>query len=240
VIPAVRRVLRLTALALLLQLSASFPAKAHTLRMFAYVDGATIRGSVYFGASVAARDARVTVSGPGGETLFATVSDAEGAFRVPVQSRVDHHLVADTGDGHRAEFTIAARELSPSASAGQPASAEPRVDESRVDKQAAADRQKTAAPAELTAMIESAIARQMGPLRAEIAAFEERIWLRDVLGGLGYILGLAGLAAYFLSRQRQKGRCGPASAAAPATAAASGTAAAGDGAGGPTDRPACP
>lgn len=39
-------------------------------------------------------------------------------------------------------------------------------------------------------------------LREDIARLEHRIRLQDILGGIGYILGLAGLAAWFMARRR--------------------------------------
>lgn len=40
-------------------------------------------------------------------------------------------------------------------------------------------------------------------LREDIARLEARIRLQDILGGLGYILGLAGLSAWFMARRRR-------------------------------------
>ncbi|MCV2219504.1 hypothetical protein [Thauera sp. Sel9] len=39
-------------------------------------------------------------------------------------------------------------------------------------------------------------------LREDIARLEQRIRLQDILGGIGYILGLAGLSAWFMARRR--------------------------------------
>ncbi|WP_114648939.1 carboxypeptidase regulatory-like domain-containing protein [Pseudothauera hydrothermalis] len=39
-------------------------------------------------------------------------------------------------------------------------------------------------------------------LREDLSRLEHRIQLRDVLGGLGYIVGLFGLAAWFMARRR--------------------------------------
>jgi hypothetical protein len=39
-------------------------------------------------------------------------------------------------------------------------------------------------------------------LRRQLADYEQRIRLRDVLGGLGYLAGIAGVAFYFLGSRR--------------------------------------
>ena len=41
-------------------------------------------------------------------------------------------------------------------------------------------------------------------LRREFADYRNSTRLRDVLGGIGYILGLAGLAFYFLGVRRKE------------------------------------
>lgn len=54
----------------------------------------------------------------------------------------------------------------------------------------------------LAARIE-ALQSQVAALRQELAQFEQTIRLRDVLGGIGYIVGLAGVACYFLGLKRK-------------------------------------
>jgi nickel transport protein len=54
---------------------------------------------------------------------------------------------------------------------------------------------------ELAALIEQAVARQVRPLREELLAAQGRAGLRDVLGGIGYIFGLAGVLMWWRSRR---------------------------------------
>jgi len=48
----------------------------------------------------------------------------------------------------------------------------------------------------------SAAIRQIALLRQELDRWEHTCRLRDVLGGIGYIFGIAGVAFYFLGRRR--------------------------------------
>jgi nickel transport protein len=43
------------------------------------------------------------------------------------------------------------------------------------------------------AAVEQAVARQLRPVREELAAAQGQAGLRDILGGLGWILGIAGV-----------------------------------------------
>jgi len=50
-----------------------------------------------------------------------------------------------------------------------------------------------------------ALERQLAPIKAMLAeSREDRITLTDIIGGIGYIIGIFGLLGYFLSRKRQK------------------------------------
>lgn len=148
-------------------------AWAHAVKVFAAVEGEAIVGEVYFAGGAAAAGAEVVALDPKGAVLAATQTDAEGRFRLPVRRRVDHRILADTGAGHAGSFTIAAEAL-PDITAG------------------------TSEAGEADAGLE----RQITALRRDIARLEQRIWWRDIIGGLGYILGVFGLAAFLLGRRR--------------------------------------
>jgi nickel transport protein len=49
-----------------------------------------------------------------------------------------------------------------------------------------------------------ALGRQIRGLREQIEGYEEQVRFRDVLGGIGYIFGVAGIAFYFLGRRQQR------------------------------------
>ena len=58
---------------------------------------------------------------------------------------------------------------------------------------------------ELESMIGAAVAMRLRPLVREIRDLKDEIRLHDILGGIGYIVGLAGVAFYFLGT-RKRGR----------------------------------
>ena len=212
---------RRAALAALLLLTQANPALAHKLRVFAAAEGRLVTGSAYFAGGSPATGARVTVQDGQGQTLATLTPDAAGRFSYPAPGPIDLVVVAETGDGHRTEWRVAAADLA-SAFAGGPgapaAGPVPPADGPAGDaKSNAADpvgaaTTPAAAPAPtgpaaapdaaLEAAVERAVARQVRPLREELAAAQDRATLRDVLGGLGYILGLAGLALWWDARRR--------------------------------------
>ena len=180
----------------------SLPAQAHRLNVFASTDGAVIRGSVYFQGMTAASKAPVTVLDPEGALIAQMVADDAGRFAFEAARRVDHHIVADLSDGHRATFVVPAAQLPPSLPAPSlPAPAEAN-NGATATTGAEATPQAEPSAAAIEAIVEAAVARHVGPLREQIAAYEDKIRWRDVLGGIGYIVGMTGLAFYFLARRR--------------------------------------
>lgn len=175
-------------------------AEAHRLNVFASSDGAVIRGSVYFQGMRAARNAPVRVLDPEGAVLADVVTDEAGTFVFQAARRVDHRIVADLSDGHRAEFVVSAEQLP--LSLPSPSPQEPERTAGAVPEEAQAGLQAGVPAAAIEAIVESAVARHVGPLRQQIAAYEDRIRWHDVLGGIGYIVGMTGIACYFLARRR--------------------------------------
>jgi nickel transport protein len=191
-------------LAAVLIVALPFPAQAHRLNVFASADGAVIRGSVYFQGMIPARKAPVTVLDADGALLAEMVADDAGRFAFEATRRVDHRIVADLSDGHRATFVVAAAQLPPSLPA--PFEPAPGADRSANTAGEQATQQAIPPEAEIEAIVDAAVARHVGPLRQQIAAYEDKIRWNDVLGGIGYIVGMTGLAFYFLARRRAVGQ----------------------------------
>lgn len=193
-------------------LLAASPAFAHKLKVFALVDGDHIAGSTYFVGGAKAAGATVTVTDPQGTELARLVPDAEGAFRFRPMQRIDHVLVADSGDGHVARWIIAADALPVGVGAG--AGTKPTAD-LEFEPAAATTAPRDAEPIPsiartpisdeaLAAQIEQAVARQLRPLREQLDVHDARVRLQDVLGGIGYIAGLAGLALWWSAARRRR------------------------------------
>jgi len=196
-------------------------AQAHKLHVFAALDGKVIRGEAYFRGGGAAAGVPVQALGPGGEPLGQTTTDSQGKFSLPARFRCEHRLVFDAGGGHVGEYRLSAQQLPadlpPLSQAVSPdgtfASALPSATLEANPLPAAEPVEKEPPPnlssgplprdpsANLIGSIE-AVRTQMLELRAEFDAFRQETRLRDVLGGVGYILGLMGVVLYVVNRRR--------------------------------------
>lgn len=192
---------RLLVLAAALLLLAGAPALAHKIKVFATAEGASISGYVYFPGGGRPSGASVAVTGPGGEEIGRLTTDDRGAFSFEATRRIDHRFTVDTGDGHRGEFLVKAEQLPtalPGGKAGAISGDFGRAGPPAPTPQAAA----TMDTAALEDAVARAVAREVNPLREQIEAYEERIRLHDILGGLGWIAGVTGLAFFVLGRRR--------------------------------------
>ena len=196
--PVAGSTIRVVALTALLLTAGAGGAEAHRLKAFASVEGTTVNGSVYFAGMGAARGVDVKMLGPDGSLVAETTTDDQGKFAMTVPQRMDYRIVSDTGDGHRAEFLIRAAEFSELLPSQDPAPVQTAAG-------AAAEGAPIANPsaAALEAVIDRAIARQIGLLREQLDASESQLRLRDILGGLGWIAGITGVVCWVASRHRR-------------------------------------
>lgn len=183
---------------------AASPAHAHKLKVFATAVGERIEGTVYFVGGGPARGARILVESADGKLIEALNADATGAFTITAKVRMDHVIVTDSADGHSARTIIPASVLPAGLPLPPPGMGASAVDAGDSTAQAPAPSQAGTAGngAGMEASIAQAVAQQVAPLREQLSAYEDQVRLHDVLGGLGYILGLAGLFVWMRARRQ--------------------------------------
>jgi len=196
------------ALAAAVWLGAPAGARAHGLSLFAWTEGTTIRGEAYFIGGGRVRNAKVEVRDASGRRIGEATTDTEGRFQFVASRRAEHRFVLATADGHRAECIVRAADL-PASLPGPAVRAKPTtpppIPATRPMTQPAS------APVAGRGEFPAALRREIRQaVRRELTAHEQRTRLRDVIGGIGWILGLAGLAALLRRRRAgQGGREGP-------------------------------
>lgn len=153
-------------------------AYAHGIHLFAAAKGDVIRGKVTYSDGKPAVSIDITVSDSSGELVAELMTDELGVFEFTPTERVRHSIVADGGDGHRVEFTLEA--------AGLPAVTNPATVQGNSD---------------LEALIHEAVSRQINPLREQLDVHDRQVRIRDVIGGIGYIVGFMGLLAILKTRK---------------------------------------
>ncbi|MFC1526139.1 hypothetical protein ACFL6X_04935 [Candidatus Latescibacterota bacterium] len=166
---------------------------AHRVNVFAAVDGDTIRAEVYYNDGSPCRGAELIVLDAETREVTKGETDTEGRYAFAVPEVAPLTLVVEASLGHRAEFELSAADLSLPApgvtTRGRANSGEQQV--------LAADGGQ--APA--TPSVQGRLASLERAVR-RLEKAHEAAGLRDAIGGIGYILGLAGLWALLASRRK--------------------------------------
>lgn len=158
-------------------LALGLTASAHRVRVFAALEDGVAKGSVYFSKGAKAANVKVEVQDAAGKRLADVETDANGEFQYKPAGDGTLKFVVNTGDGHVCGYTL-----------GGSAAATP-----------------AAAPAPLPDAGTKELSRQIRALQQQLDDYGAQTQLRDVVGGIGYIVGMAGLWAFFLARRKKGG-----------------------------------
>jgi len=192
------------------------PALAHKVYVYAWVEGDRVQVEGYFNRSQKAQGSLVEVFGPDGRKLLEGKTDEKGLFSFKIPQKTDLKIVLTASMGHKSDYTLKADELAGGGSTSRPTLAPASKPEAQraaepAGQPAQAVRPSVPAPAvsqidgdRLRAMIDEALDRKLEPLIRAMAQANEPHGpgLTEILGGLGYILGLLGIVMYMKSRAK--------------------------------------
>lgn len=182
-------------------------ALAHRVNVFAYVENGEVVVECSYSKSKRVNRGQIEVRAlPGDEVLLCGETDEQGNFRFPLPPKAlelgaDLRILLQAGEGHQNEWTVAAGEFMP---AGTPAAlgaipAAPQIGENTVALSPAASLSRS----ELEAVVNAALDAKLGPIkRMLLEQTEAGPGLTEIVGGIGWIFGLVGVAAYFKGRSR--------------------------------------
>jgi nickel transport protein len=177
----------------------SSPTFAHGIRVFASAEGKTINGRVTYQNGDPVINCTVTGHDANDEVLGKAETGKDGRFSFEAKFRCDYHLEAETNDGHGGEFVLKAEML--------PADLPPREIQTPTEKKASEhghhDEDGISGENPWTVEQLRAIQANVNDLREKLEAHDTSIRLRDILGGIGFILGVFGLYAIILNNRKK-------------------------------------
>ncbi len=180
------------------------PAWAHKISIFAYVEGQTIQGQVYFNDGSPAKKAKVTLLPAKGDKVLAeTQTDAEGNFKLPLPKGVKGtvRVVALAEMGHRAEMKLALKEEAPQ-TPGFPEGFSPAPEPVQTQ---AAPVTTGLSEKELQQIIDRELEKQLAPIRQILEDLVKQLQkpsFSEIFGGIGYIFGFFGIIAWAYSKRK--------------------------------------
>ena len=166
-----------------LSLSASTSITAHELRLFVDVEGAEIVGRLHFEGGRPASGTVVQIINPRREIVAEVTTDADGRFRQAVKNRTDYVVRARTIDLHQTEGTIESD----------------RFPEELPSLTDLPPMLPTPAPTG-DAAFQREMRAEIRLMREQLDRVESSIGLRDIVGGIGFIVGILGLLLFLRQR----------------------------------------
>ncbi len=181
-------------------------AHAHRVNVFADLEGNTVQVESSFSGGGPVRGGKVEVVEAGsGQTLLTGQTDDQGKFAGVLPARdaggsSDLKVIVEASMGHRGEWLIKAAAPTPgkTAAGGGPSAT------------AAATPVASGAPGldrrVLEEVLNETLDAKLAPLKQLLSQNRSpQPALTDIIGGIGYIVGLCGIAAYFLGQRRRGG-----------------------------------
>jgi len=200
---------------------------AHRVNIFCWVEGGKIFCDSKYPSGEKVKKGKVNlIDMTTHQTIASKITDNQGKVEFPVTSQMlknKHDIQAEilAGMGHRNTWKISYSELS--------SSGEQEQTTTNTETNFLADQEKpndsvlpwdqsptpakvkgssTTAPAcsptQLKRLMEKTLDKKLNPILEKLTLLQERkITFYDVFAGIGYILGLMGIAMYFLSKNKQ-------------------------------------
>ena len=173
------------------------PSRAHRVTIFAWVVGDTVHTESKFGPGQKVRGGEVLVFDEAGNRLLAGKTDDNGKFSFPVPQQSALKIVLNATMGHRAEWFIPLHEITGNDKKASPRETKP---EKTTTPQKIVPKNLTAR--EIEDVVERVLDRKLKPLNRMLAESQQPgPSFRDIIGGIGYIFGLIGVAAWFRYRR---------------------------------------
>ncbi len=173
-------------------------AQAHKIHVFAWVSGNTVTVESGFSGNQPLVKGTVTVTdAQTAELLLQGTGNSKGIFTFEIPATVkekaaDILITVTGGEGHQSEWRIPATEY---------------LTETVVEK--IPQQQALINNEELEQMLRKILEEELAPIKRSLAkASEQKPGFRDIMGGIGYLLGLAGLIAWLKNRKTSDTRQG--------------------------------
>ena len=172
---------------------------AHKVNVFAWVEGDTVFVEGYFPGGKKSQDSLVEVFNPAGSKLLEGRTNEKGEFSFKIPERTDLKIVLTSSMGHKNDFTLSASDLEGPGSL--PSSVPANKHDHRVGKSVPVSNDMH----QLETIIDEALDRKLAPVIKHIRdTRKEGPSITEIVGGIGYIVGLFGLVMYFKSRKERK------------------------------------
>jgi nickel transport protein len=192
------------ALAVFLFLVVASPLEAHRVTIFAWVEGDTVYTESKFPGGKKVNKGKIIVYDLKGNRLLEGTSNAQGEFAFKIPEKRALRIVLQAGVGHRAEWIVPLEEIKGITADSAEALSNASTGAKETAKQVLPSPMSNFESNDVERIVEEALDRKLKPIIKILMESRDRgPTLKDILGGIGYILGLVGVASYFHYRRKK-------------------------------------
>ena len=167
--------------------SASF---AHKVMTFGWVEGDMVNTISKFSGGKKVQKAPVSVYNKNGEFLLGGKTDEKGEFSFKLPAEKELKIVLEASMGHKTSCVV---EVNPPVG-------EPHVEHINTPNQEGGSTEGLLDSKEIAAVVENVLDKKMAVVLRMIAEKEEKQSVTEIISGIGYILGLIGIALWIRNR----------------------------------------
>ncbi len=182
-------------------------AEAHRITVFAWTEGDTVYVQSKFSGGKRVRGGEVVVADLQGKEILTGKTDDQGEFSFKVPERATLKIVVMAGMGHRGEWTIPIEEFGGAFAhvsepekkiQPEPSASAPDSKMASLAPEASGRPASALSPTDIQRIMEKALDKKLKPLMKMMVQSQQDHGptFKDILGGIGYIFGLMGIAAY--------------------------------------------
>ena len=180
-------------------------ASAHRVVVFAWIEGDTVFTESQFADGKKVVEGRITVYDLNGNVLLDGTTNANGEFSFKIPRSGGMRIVLAAGMGHQGEWILSDAEVS--GASGLLNTTPPEDPADKEEAAAASPRTPRPEPTavymnekQMEQIVERVLDRKLKPITYMLAQMNHSgPSLSDIFGGIGYILGLMGIAMYVYS-----------------------------------------
>ena len=176
-------------------IGSNVPALAHKVMIFAWVEGDTVFTESKFSGGKKAINASVEIFDKDGKKLLEGKTDNKGEFSFKMPKVTDLRIVLNAAMGHKAEWTVPESEIREAGNILEKKSAVEPSGPTTVGL----------SKEEVRKIVEDSLDKKLRPIVRMITESKNtKPSITEIIGGIGYIFGLMGVALYFINRRKKR------------------------------------
>ncbi len=182
-------------------------ASAHRINVFCWVEEGEIQCYSKFSTGNPVKEGDYKVYDSTGKLLYEAKGDKKGNFHYKIPKSILEHpedlkieCIAEMG--HKNFWVVKKDEIVPSSDMEEESSSYGEEEGSSLQSPPKENKKVVGIDRkELEKILSKVLERELAPIKMDLAMLKEHpIQIRDVLGGIGYILGIMGIFLYFKSK----------------------------------------